>query len=542
MVDADTNAAEFDAVVIGGGFSGLYMLHRLRDVLGLRVRLYEAGSGVGGTWYWNRYPGARCDSEGYVYCYSFSEELLQDHTWASRYPEQPEILDYLGHVADRFELRSDIQLDTRVTSCRFRDRDNRWEIETDRGERVSAQFLVSAVGLLASVTHVPDLPGLESFRGDWYHTGRWPHEQIDFSGKKVGVIGTGSTGVQAIPVIAKEADELYVFQRSPQFTVPARNHRLDRAYVDDVKANYAEIWDKARWSAGGFPWQHNGVSALDVTPREREALFESLWEEGGFKFVFGSYRDILTDERANRYAADFIRSKIRERVDDPGTAEKLTPYDHPFGGRRPIIDSNYYETYNRDNVTLVSLRDSPIEEITPTGIKTTDAEYELDVIVFATGFDAVTGPFFKMDIVGKRGKPLTEKWADGPQTYLGVATAGFPNMFMITGPGSTFGNLPVSIEHHVEWIANCIEHMRKSDIDVVEARADAENAWMEHVRAVADRTVAANTDSWWTGGNIPGKPRAVLFFLGSYGNYRQLCEDIAADDYRGFDAQVAGTG
>jgi cation diffusion facilitator CzcD-associated flavoprotein CzcO len=536
-VRSTVGKTDVDAIVIGAGFSGLYMLHRLRDLLGMSVRLFEAGSGVGGTWHWNRYPGARSDSEGYVYCYSFDKALLQEWEWSGKYPQQPEILSYLNHVADRFELRPNIQLNTRVLSAHFDDDSQTWAIETDSGERLSARFLITGIGLLASAPYTPTLPGIADFAGDWYHTGTWPHDGVDLAGKRVAVIGTGSTGVQAAATIAHEVDHLYVVQRTPQYTIPARHELFDRAFVQDVKANYDEIWEKARWSAGGFPWQHNGLSALEVPAEERQQTFERLWEEGGFKFVFGSYKDILTDREANDFAADFVRNKIAERVDDPAIAEKLIPRDHPFGSRRPIIDTNYFEIFNQDNVTLIDTRTEPLEEITRTSLRTAAEQYEVDVIIFATGFDAVTGPFLRMDIRGEDGLTLQEKWRGGPRTYLGLATAGFPNMFMVTGPGSTFGNLTVSIEHHVEWISDCLEYMAEQGIDVMSADPDAEAAWGAQIARDAERTLAAQADSWWTGANIPGKPRGVLFYPGSFGRYRKICDEVAADGYRGFVAR-----
>ena len=526
---------EVDAVVIGAGFSGLYMLHRLRNVLGMSAQVYETGDGVGGTWYWNRYPGARCDSESYLYCFSFDEDLLQEWEWSGKYPEQPEILSYLNHVADRFDLRKDIQFNTRVTAAKFREADNRWEIETDQGDRVTARFLITGIGCI-SAGQVPDIKGRDSFAGEWYHTGAWPHDGVDLTGKRVGVIGTGSSGVQSIPVIAEQADQLFVFQRTPQFSVPARHDTVDREFLDEVKANYGEILEKARWSLGGFPIDPNELSALEVSDEERQASFEAGWAEGGFKFFFASYMDLATDRRANDTASEFIRSKIRETVKDPDTVEKLLPRDHPFSSKRALIDTNYFETYNRDNVTLVDIRHSPIQEITPAGIRTEDDEYELDIIVFATGFDAMTGTFFKIDIRGKDDLTLKEKWAEGPKTYLGLASAGFPNMFMITGPGSpsVLSNMPVSIEHHVEWISDAIEYMRERDVAMMEADAEAETAWVAHVNEVAEETLYPLANSWYLGANIPGKPRVFMPYPGGVGAYRTKCDEVVAGGYAGF--------
>lgn len=532
---AAEDVPHFDVVVIGAGFSGLYALYRLRDVNGLCVQLFEESSDVGGVWNLNRYPGARCDSESYVYCYSFSKELCQEWDWSGRYPRQAELLAYLKHVAERFDLYPNIECNTRVTTTTWNDEDSVWEVETERGHRVTAQFLVTGLGLLASKRYIPDYEGLDTFRGEWHHTGQWPEHDVDFRGKRVGVVGTGSTGVQAIPVIAEQAEHLYVFQRSPQFTIPARHEKVDRAFLDDVKANYDKIWDLAHHSAGGFPFEPNQTRALDVTAEERQATFDQLWEEGGFKFVFGSYKDTLTDRRANDYASEYIRSKIRERVNDPEVAEKLMPVDSPFAAKRAIVDTNYFETYNRDNVTLVDLRTAPIEKVTPTGIRTTDEEYDLDILVFATGFDAVTGPFVRIDFQGRDGLTLKDHWGkDGVRTYLGLAMAGFPNMFTITGPGSTFGNQPVGIEHHVEWISDLIQYMRARKYDVIEAEPDAEDRWVERLQSNTGRTLIPLADSWLTGANIPGKPRRVLIEFGNFGSYRRDVDEVIRNGYAGF--------
>ena len=526
---------ELDAVIVGAGFSGLYMLHRARDVLGLDVRVYEAAAGVGGTWYWNRYPGARCDSESYYYSYSFSEELEQEWEWTSKYPEQPEILRYLNHVADRFDLRRDIELSTRVTSAVFDESAARWLVETDAGDRVSAQFLISAVGCL-SAANIPQIAGLDRFGGDWHHTGAWPSGGVDFTGKRVGLIGTGSTGIQATPVIAAQARHLTVFQRTPNYTVPARNAPLAPDRAREIKAGYREIRRKARDSFAGFPFDPSSRSALDVTPEERQAIFEELWEEGGFKFLYGSFYDLLLNEEANESAAEFIRSKIRELVKDPAVAEKLCPVDHPYGSKRPPIDTDYFETFNRDNVTLVDIRESPIVEITPRGIRTAAGEHELDVIVFATGFDAMTGSLLRIDIRGVGGRRLRDAWAAGPRSYLGLQVAGFPNLFTITGPGSpsVLSNMPVSIEQHVEWIADCIAYLRQRGVARIEATPEAEEAWVDHVRELAEHTLFMKASSWYLGANVPGKKRVFMPYVGGVAAYRQRCDDIARRGYPGF--------
>ena len=527
---------DFDAVVIGAGFAGLGMLRQLREELGMSVQVYEAGAGVGGTWYWNRYPGARCDTESYIYCFSFSKELLQDWTWSGRFPEQPEILTYLNHVADRFDLRRDIQFNTRVTSARFLEDTNQWEVETDQGDRVMARFLITGIGCI-SAGNVPDIKGLDSFQGESYHTGSWPHEEVDFAGKRVAVIGTGSSGVQAIPVIAEQAGHLTVFQRTPQYTIPARHGAADRKFIEEeIKPNYDEIVEKARWSVGGFPLDAIERSALEVTAAERQELYEALWAEGGFGFLFGSFKDVSTDRRANDTVAEFVRSKIREIVKDPQTVENLLPTDHPWGSKRPLIDTNYFETYNRENVELVDISHSPIQEITPKGIRTEDEEFEFDMIVFATGFDAMTGTFFKMDIRGRNDLSLKDKWSEGPKTYLGLQVAGFPNMFMITGPGSpsVLSNMPVSIEQHIEWISNFLVYMRERGIEAAEADLDAETAWVSHVNEVAESTMYILANSWYLGANIPGKPRVFMPYAGGLGVYRKNCNEIAENDYTGF--------
>ena len=530
------DTTHYDAVVIGAGFAGMYMLKKLRDDLGMNIQVYERGSGVGGTWFWNRYPGARCDSESYIYCFSFDDDLLQEWNWSGKYPEQPEILEYLNHVADRFDLRSGIQFNTSVTAAHFNDDTQIWEIETDQGDRVTANYVVTAIGCI-STGQIPQIPGLDSFEGDWHHTGAWPHDGVDFEGKRVAVIGTGSSGVQSIPVIARESKHLTVFQRTPQYTIPARHENVDQEFLMEVKANYTEIMEKSKVSFAGFPVEFTEESALEVSDEERRAKFEELWEVGGFRFLFQSYGDIAVDRRANDTASEFIRSKIREIVNDPATAEKLLPRDHPFGSKRALIDTNYFDTYNRDNVDLVDIRHFPIEEITQTGLRTADGEeYEFDVIVFATGYDAMTGTFFNIDFTGRDGVALRDKWSEGPKTYLGLSTTDFPNMFMITGPGSpsVLSNMPVSIEQHVEFVADFIEYLRERGVDTVDVDPAAEDDWVQHVNDVAEQTMYMLADSWYLGANIPGKPRVFMPYAGGVGVYRERCEEIAATDYPGY--------
>lgn len=524
-----------DAVVIGAGFSGLYMLYRLREA-GFSTRVFEAAPDVGGVWYANRYPGARCDSESIIYNYTFSDELLQEWTWTSRYPEQAEILSYLNYVADKFELRNEIQFNTRISAAHFDEVSNKWKIQTDDGLSITAKYFITGVGCL-STSNIPNFKGLESFEGDWYHTGKWPHEKVDFTGKRVGIIGTGSSGIQSIPIIAQEAEHLNVFQRTPAYCTPARNHVYDPEYINEIKGKYSEIKRQIRESKSGYLFKIiNDRSALSDTPEERNKEYEKLYQKGGFG-LGQTYNDLLENEEANETVGEFLRSKIDEIVKDPNVAEKLKPYYY-FGAKRQVLDTNYYETYNRENVTLVDVKAAPIVEITPKGIKTTEAEYELDVIVFATGFDAMTGPLFKIDIRGKGGLALKEKWDNGlqTQTYLGIANAGFPNMFMLTGPESpsVLSNMPVSIEQHVEWIGDCIEYMRKHGVETIEAKLEAEEAWSKHCSDLANSTLYSKVDSWYTGKNIEGKASRFLIYVGGVGEYRKICDEAAAKGYEGF--------
>ncbi len=529
-----TRAIHFDAVIVGAGFSGLYMLHRLREA-GLSTTVYEAGDGVGGVWYWNRYPGARCDSESIYYSYTFSEELYQKWTWSSRYPGQPEILRYLNFVADKFDLRRDIQFKTRVVSAHYDEAATKWRIQTDDGVSVWATYFISAVGCLSSA-NVPKIKGMESFQGKWYHTGNWPHEKVELGGKRVGVIGTGSSGIQSIPVIAEEAAHLTVFQRTPQYSSPARNHELDEDYVQSAKQRFHEMKQAMRESAIGFPIKRSERSALEVSEEERNQVYESAWNKGGLIFT-STFQDLMVNGEANETLCEFLRTKIKETVRDEKVAEMLLP-TYYFATKRPVLDTRYFETYNRDNVTLINVRDEPIVEITPKGLRTEAAEYELDILVFATGYDAMTGPLLKMDIRGKNGLGLKDKWAEGAKvkTYLGIATAGFPNMFMITGPESpaVLSNMPVSIEQHVEWIADCIQYLRDHGLVQIEPRSESEDAWSKHCWDVANSTLFTKAESWYTGANIKEKPVGFPIYLGGVGNYRQICTEIAAKGYEGF--------
>ncbi len=533
---AEEQATEhFDALIVGAGFAGLYMLHKLRNEMGLSARVLEAGDGIGGTWHWNRYPGARSDSSSWIYCYSFDEGLRQEWQWSERYPQQKEMLSYLEHVADRFDLNRDIQLGTRVTAATFDEETDRWEVRTDTGDVVSARFVIAALGAL-SAANVPDIPGMETFEGGRYHTAEWPHEGADFTGKRVGVIGTGATGIQVATEIAEQADRLTVFQRTPNYALPLGNHPVDGDLERWYKENYEEIWEEVRHNFSGHDYAFIGKNALEATPEERERAYRDRYDRGGFGLWIGNYDDILESREANDTISEWVRERIAERVEDPVTAEKLTPRDHAFGTKRVPLENGYYEIFNRDHVELVDVKKAPIEEITPTGVRTRDGEYEFDVLVFATGFDAMTGPYNKIDIRGRSGRPLREKWAEGPRTYLGLMSAGYPNLLAITGPQSpsVLTNMPVAIEQHVEWISGIIQHMRDNGLGVVEPTREAEDEWVDHSQEVAYATLLPESATWYMGANIPGKPQVFLPYLGGLGPYRQKCDEIAANDYEGF--------
>jgi cyclohexanone monooxygenase len=533
---SDAPGAAFDVVIVGAGIAGLYMLHRLRG-LGLTARVYEAGYDVGGTWFWNRYPGARCDIESMDYSYSFSDELQQEWEWSERYAEQPEILRYINHVAERFDLRRDIQFNTRVTAAHFDEATSQWAVRTDAGEQATATFVVMATGCL-SAGQVPEFPGFETFQGNWYHTGAWPHDGVDFSGQRVGVIGTGSSAIQSIPRIAQQAEQLVVFQRTANFSVPAHNAPLDPEYVRRLKADYAKFRQRARESRSGFVVATNAnteTPALDVTPEEREREYMARWRHGGFGLT-SAFSDLYSNREANETAAQFVRARIREIVHDPAVAELLCPRGYPIGTKRLCVDTDYYATYNRPNVTLVDLRATPIEAITPNGLRTSAASYTFDSLVFATGYDAMTGALAKIDIRGRGGLALKEKWAEGPRTYLGVSSAGFPNLFLVTGPGSpsVLSNMMVSIEQHVEWISDCLAYLTERRISSIEATEAAEAAWVVEVNEVAEETLYPQANSWYMGANIPGKPRVFLPYVGGVGSYRSRCNEVAERGYEGF--------
>jgi cation diffusion facilitator CzcD-associated flavoprotein CzcO len=524
---------ELDALVIGAGFAGLYQLLCLRDRLGLSVRALEAGGGVGGTWYWNRYPGARCDSESHVYWYTFSPELMREWEWSERYPGQAEILRYLNFAADKFDLKKDIRLNTRVVGAAYDEEANRWRVRTEGGETYVVKFLVTAVGCL-STANVPDFPGLNDFAGDWYHTGQWPHEGVDFTGKRVGMIGTGSTGIQAAPVIAASAEHLTVFQRTANYSVPARNAPLTAEFRQHIKEHTSDIRAVTHETLNGMAFRIEERLAVDTAPQERETIYEAAWERGGLQFR-AAFQDMLVDKRANDTAADFIKRKIRSIVKDPATAAILSDIDHPYAAKRPPIDTNYFETYNRPNVTLVDLRKAPIDHISRAGIRTTEAEYPVDIIVFATGFDAMTGPLLRMNIRGRGGVALKDVWEAGPRNYLGLQVAGFPNLF--TGPGSpsVLCNMPVAIEQHADWITDCIKHLNENGLESIEAQPDAADKWVAEVNELANKTVfPLAKHSWYLGASIPGKPRVFMPYAGGMLRYRQICADVAARGYEGF--------
>lgn len=524
----------YDVIVVGAGFAGMYAVYKFRE-LGFRVLAYEKGDDVGGVWYWNRYPGARCDCESYYYSYSFSKELQAEWDWSLHYSEQPEILSYLSHVADRFSLRPNIQFSTAVESATFNDTAASWTITTSRGDVVTAKFIVSAAGCLSAVQQ-PDIPGLSSFKGELFYTAAWPKEGVDFTGKKVGVIGTGASGVQAIPRIAKQASHLTVFQRTANWVIPVWNAPMKVEFVDWVKSHYDQIRETCLASGGGVPFEVSHTRAKEVSPAERQKILEKAWAVGGTRFFAQSFSDLLSDQEANDAAAQFVAKYIRTIVRDPAIAELLIPTDHPIGTKRPPMDDDYYATFNRPNVMLVDIRRSPILDINGSTLRTTGGAYDLDALVLATGFDAITGPLMAIDIRGRGGISLRDKWSAGAKSYLGLGTAGFPNLFTITGPlsPSVLANMPTAIEQHVDWIADCLAYMRHHALSAIEATTGAEDQWVAHTADVAQGTLYPKANSWYLGSNIPGKPRQFGVYLGGFNNYREHCNDIAANGYEGF--------
>ncbi len=532
--------ATYDAVIVGAGFSGMYMLIRLRK-LGLTARIYDTATDVGGTWYWNRYPGARCDVESMQYSYSFSSELQQEWKWSEKFSAQPEILNYARHVAERFDLRRDMQFETTITSAVFDEAANRWLVTTGKGDRISARYCIMGTGCL-STARMPDFEGLSSYEGETYHTGHWPHEPVSFEGKRVGVIGTGSSAIQAIPVIAEQAAHVTVFQRTPNYSIPSRNGPMTDDYERSWKDDYDTHRANARKTKNGILANLNPVSAMEVDQAERQETYEQRWEDGGTRFM-AAFNDLAVNQDSNDTAAEFVRSKIRETVTDPDTAELLAAKDYPIGTKRICVDTHYFETYNLDHVDLVDVRNVPIDRITASGVHHNGVDYNFDAIVFATGFDAMTGTLDRIDIRGRGDVALKDQWEEGPKTYLGMMSAGFPNLFMVTGPQSpsVLSNMMVSIEQHIDWMSECIAHIEKTGQTTIEPTPTAQEDWVTHSNEVAYSTLYPKAASWYMGANIPGKPRVFLPYIGGVGAYRDKCNEIAAEGYTGF-VFDAGTG
>ena len=527
-----------DVVVVGAGFGGLYAVHKFREQ-GLSVRVFEAAPDVGGTWYFNRYPGARCDVESVDYCYSFSDDLQQRWTWSEKYATQREILAYINWVADELDLRSDITFNTRVTGAALDESTLRWTVTTDSGERVDARFVVLATGPL-SAAMTPDIPGLDTFGGETYHTAHWPHDDVDFTGKRVAVIGTGSSGIQSIPIIAEQAEHLYVFQRTPNYSVPAGNRPLGSDEVADIKANYAERRHMSWRSGGGSPHVAHPKLTMEATPEERRAAFEKRWELGGVLFST-TFSDQMISLEANDEARKFYEEKIRAVIDDPEVAELLIPTDHPIGTKRICTDTNYFQTFNRPNVTLVSVRQTPIQSIDRAGISTSEKHYDIDALVLATGFDALTGTLAKIDITGRGGQKLVDDWSDGPRTYLGLGTDGFPNLFLVSGPGApaVLANMVLHAEAHVNWIAEAIAYLDDRGYAAIEPTADAVDNWNAECARRAEATLFTQANSWYMGANVPGKPRQFMLFIGGFGTYLDICREVADAGYKGFELLTA---
>ena len=537
---AATVPNELDAVIIGAGFGGMYALHALREQ-GLRVRVFDEAAGVGGTWFWNRYPGARVDFPGGpFYCYTFSEDLVREFDWPEKQPDQPTVLRYLEFVADRLDLRRDIELGTRITAATFDETTQRWAVETSSGARISAQFLICATGAL-SAAHVPPIPGRDRFAGESYHTGRWPHDRdVTFAGKRVGIIGTGSSGIQSTPVVARDAAHLTVFQRTPQYSVPAGNGPVDPAVVAAARADWPRFRRLMRATAIGSPFEPSTLRARDHSPEQRRETYEKAWRKGGIgSILLETYRDILTDKQSNEWLAEFVREKIRSIVRDPETARRLTP-TYLIATKRQVMDEGYYETFNRANVDLVDLRDDPIVEITERGIRTESGEHPLDMLIFATGFDAITGAMQNLNPRGRNGIELADYWSDRFRTYLGMAIPGFPNLFMVHGPESpcVLFNMPLGAEIEVDWIRDCIDHLRRNGLGTIEPRDGIDESWAREVADAANQTLYPLTDSWYTGSNIPGKHRQFAVHVGGPEYFARL-DAVAAAGYDGFVMQPA---
>ena len=531
---AETKPRQLDVLIVGAGFAGLHLLHRMRAA-GLSAHVYEGASGVGGTWFWNRYPGARCDVESMQYSFGWDEDLQQEWKWSERFAGQPEIMKYANHIADRYDLRRGITFNTRITAADFDEATDSWTARTEQGEAIAARYVVMATGCL-STARIPDFPGLKDFKGRTFHTGWWPHHPIDFTGRRVAVVGTGSSAIQSIPVIAEQAAHLTVFQRTPNFSIPTRNGPMDDEYEQWWKTGYAQKRIDARHTRTGILNRQSPQKAMETPPEERLDVYETRWQSGGTSFM-GSFADLITSQEANDSAADFVRAKIRQVVQDPEIAELLCPTNHPIGTKRICVDSHYYETYNRANVTLVDVKNAPITHLTETGLAWGEGAFAaFDDIVFATGFDAMTGTLTRIDIKGRGGETLKDKWEAGPQTYLGLMTAGFPNLFLITGPGSpsVLSNMIVSIEQHVDWITDCLVAMKSRDMATIETTPDAEIAWVAHGNVVAHKTLYPQANSWYMGANIPGKPRVFMPYIGGVDVYRDKCDEVAAQGYEGF--------
>ncbi|KAA1283148.1 MAG: NAD(P)/FAD-dependent oxidoreductase [SAR202 cluster bacterium] len=523
---------DFDAIVIGAGVAGLYQLYRLRN-LGMRVQLFEAGTGVGGTWYWNRYPGARFDSESYSYGYSFSQELLDEWDWSEHFASQPEILRYLQHVADKFDLYKDIQFSSEVKSATYRDDTRSWEIQLQDGSKFKCRFLITGIGLLSQPT-LPKIPGIDSFKGQSFHTSRWPHESVSYSGKRVAVIGTGATGVQTIQEICKDVGHLTVFQRRPNWCAPLHNAKIEPDEMKEIRAGYEEIFETCNQTAAGFLHTADSRSTFEVSADERYEFWENLYASKGFGIWQGNFKDVLIDPKANEAMSEFVANKIRQRVEDPDTAEKLIPKDHGFGTRRVPLETRYYESYNRDNVELVDIIDTPIEKVTPDGIVTTDRSFEFDLIIYATGFDAILGSYNKIEISGVHGRRLKDQWDDELSTFLGIQINNFPNLFMILGPHALLGNNPRSIEFNVEWITDLIGHMTARNLTRAEATAEAVESWYQHVLEQGEGLLANQIDSWMTGvnSNLDGRQKRIIArYSGTQTSYRQRCNEVVESGY-----------
>lgn len=528
-----TSVQIYDAIIVGAGISGMYQLYRLRE-LGLRVLVLEAGTDVGGTWYWNRYPGARFDSESYSYGYSFSKELLSEWDWTEHFSPQPETLRYLNHVADRFDLRSDIRFRSRLSAAQFDEKTRHWDLTLEDGTRFRSRFMITAIGLLSAPV-MPRIEGVASFKGESFHTARWPHQPVRFEGKRVAVVGTGATGVQTIQEVAKTAGHLTVFQRRPNWCTPLHNRKIDAQEMAEIRKRYPEIFKRCQETFACFVHTPDPRGTFEVTAEEREAFFEQLYASPGFGIWQGNFKDILTDRKANATISDFVARKIRERVNDPAVAEKLIPKDHGFGTRRVPMETHYYEVYNQPNVRLVDLKETPIERITEKGIKTSETEHEFDIIIYATGFDAVTGAFDRIDIRGENGQGLKDKWTGGPRTFLGMMVENFPNMMMLMGPHTALGNIPRSIEYNVEWVTGLIRHAQEHGLTRLAATAAGMASWTDHVRAKGEGLLSNEIDSWMTGvnTNIDGKNVRILArYSGSAPDYRARCDAVAAAGYR----------